>query len=266
MGKHKDEIASLYAPLESYVRGVLPLMLRHSWQQARHHDTPVLDQLRNSLWLARLVSLDTRVLNPKTSAAAGAWPQLEDELCGLLEQCQSDEDLPDCLNQAMLLLTPHVSSRFVEGYRFPQRPFNCWWYTVHKDNTMLALHLVNGYMPESPFEHAACFAQDMLSATTHGLAAHPSITTVECGSWLNEHGGFQRFWPASFLKGRTVLNTEGGFGPGAWGQYMAADGSFVTANAEHLIANGTHRYPLTERQCPLSDLLNHLQQLTRSDE
>ena len=56
MGKHKDEIASMYAPLAAYVQGVIPLMLRHSWQSARLNDTSILEQLRNSLWLARLVS------------------------------------------------------------------------------------------------------------------------------------------------------------------------------------------------------------------
>ena len=119
-------------------------------------------------------------------------------------------------------------------------------------------------MPKSPFKHATQFAREMLSATTHGLTTYPSIATVECGSWLNEHSGFQRFWPASFLDNRTVLNNEGGFGPGVWGQYMTADGSFATANAEHLIKNGTHRYPLTERCCPAVELVEHLRQLTEN--
>lgn len=254
----------MYAPLAAYVQGVVPLMLRHSWQRARHNDTSVLEQLRDSLWLARLVSLDSRVLSPETRAEAGVWPQLESELCALLDQCQSDEDLPASLSQAMNLLAPHITPRFLDHYRFPQRQFNCWWYTVHQENTVIALHLVNRYMPDSPFRHATQFAGEMLAAMTHGLATYPSITTVECGSWLNEHSGFQRFWPGSFLDSQTMLNREGGFGPGAWGQYMAADGSFVIANAQHLIANGTHRYTLTERNCPAIDLVDHLRQLTEN--
>ena len=264
MSDYKDEIASLYAPVGAYVRGVVPLMLQHCWQLARRNETSLLEQLRNSLWLARLVSLDARVLSPETIAAAGVWPRLESELCTLLDHCDSDADLPAGLDQAMNLLTPHIELRFIDHYRFPQQPFNCWWYTVHHENTLLALHLVNRYMPESPFRHTTQFARDMLRAVTDGLALYPSITTVECGSWLNEHGRFQRFWPASFLDSRTVLNREGGIGPGAWGQYMAADGSFVTANAEHLIANGTHRFTLTERQCPAVELVDHLQHLTDS--
>ena len=240
---HTDDIASLYAPLETYVGSVVPLMLQHARQLAYSKQTPLRNQLRQCQWLARLVSVDSRVVDDKSRCEVGLWMQLEERLCSLLEAVSDDDTGADAMNAAMALLRPHLKERYIADYRFPKRPFNCWWYTVHQQNTRLALHLINAYMPDSPFKHAAEFAADMLKATLHGIDEFPSVNSVECGSWLNEHGGFQQFWPASFMANRSIVCVDGGFGPGAWGQYMAADGSFVESNARYLLEHGRHRYP-----------------------
>ncbi len=131
---------------------------------------------------------------------------------------------------------------------------------MHDDGTHVALHLVNAYQPQSPFENLHHFSSTMLQAVEHAVNVYPSIEIVSCGSWLNGLQKFQSLWPLSFCVNQKVLNESGGFGPGAWGQYMTTAGGFNEQKAAILRETGKHPFALTEAQSPVKEVIGHLKQ------
>jgi hypothetical protein len=257
-----DMIPSLYAPCQEYVSDVVPLMLEHIWQQKKDSSLTTPELLLSSGWICRLITLDKRVLNPTQQNGIKGWPELRDELIYLIDQCPNVTSLPDMINDAMVIILPLLQKQFKRNYTFPARQFHCWWYTLHNDNTELALHLVNAYQPASPFDNRDHFLQTMLNAVEHAVELYPGINKVSCGSWLNGLTKFQQLWPESFASSQKVLNRNNGFGPGAWGQYMTTDGGFNFSKGNILRGTGLHPYPLTEAHSSLEDVLIHLKKLT----
>lgn len=256
-----DEIATLYAPLENYVPHVVPLMLQHTWFLKATHHMPAMEALMHCSWICRLITLDKRVVDPGQHHAIAGWPDLRDYLVASLDGCRKEADLPEMIRHCMLRIDPILERRLEAGYQFPLRPFHSWWYTVHDEDTHLALHLVNAYQPDSPFDHADHFQRTMLAAVEHALQRFPHIGVVSCGSWLNGVPRFQQLWPDAFKKDQKILNETGGFGPGAWGQYMTSAGGFHEGKAEVLKKTGKHPFPLTEARSPLQELLQHLKEI-----
>ena len=60
-----------------------------------------------------------------------------------------------------------------------------------------------------------------------------------------------------------MLYEAGGFGPGAWGQYMTSDGGFSQKKADVLRKTGKHPYALTKAQSLVADVMSHVQALLR---
>jgi hypothetical protein len=257
-----DLIPSLYAPCEEYVSDVVPLMLEHIWQQKQDSTATTPELLTASGWICRLITLDKRVLSTTQQNAIEGWPALRDELVYLIDECPGSKSLPILISDLMLIIMPLLKIRFKKNYTFPARQFHSWWYTVHNDNTELALHLVNAYQPASPFDNVNHFLKTMLNAVEHAIELHPGINKVSCGSWLNGVLKFQQLWPESFTLNQRVLNKNNGFGPGAWGQYMTPNGGFNVSKANILRQTGLHPYPLTEAGSSLEEVLMHLKKLT----
>lgn len=256
----RDPIAAMYAPLREYVMKVIPLMLEHAWRRKTSNGTTAFDELIYSGWVARLITLDTRVLNREQQNDVLGWSEVRDYLIRCLDECSDKSMLYDMQESCMQCVRPIVESRFENDYRFPERTFHCWWYTVHDDNSNVALHLVNAYQPASPFSHIQHFFTTMRRAVQHARSIHPDIKIVSCGSWLNGLPKFQALWPDSFKQNQTILNEAGGFGPGAWGQYMTTSGGFSEEKASFLTRTGTHPFPLTEGRSPIDEVLAHLNQ------
>lgn len=253
-----DAIPMLYAPLESYVKGIIPLMLEHAWQLKKKSHSSAQDELANCAWIGRLITLDKRVQDSKKQKEIPGWIEIKNHLVKCMESCQCEAELSTMADACMEMVSPIIAHRFQKDYRFSLRPFYCWWYTVHNNNTNLALHLVNAYQPESPFDHLHHFLTTMLQAVEHAVSFYPTIQTVSCGSWLNGLPKFQELWPESFQHNQKILNETGGFGPGAWGQYMTTDGGFNEKKADDLRRTGRHPFALTEAQSPLDEVIAHL--------
>lgn len=256
-----DEVASMYAPFKAYVSQVVPLILEHVWASAIQNKSDCRNELMNNGWLGRLVTLDRRVLDPLQQDEITDWPWRRDYLIKSMKACGRKDHVPDMIADCMTVLLPLLERRFLENHRFEKKPFHCWWFTIHDDDTHLALHLINAYQPESPFDHLEHFTTTMLQAVEHSLSKYPAVTIVSCGSWLNQFPRFQELWPDSFKHDQKKLNDAGGFGPGAWGQYMTADGGFNERNADILRKTMKHPFALTEGRCPVDEVRSHLRSL-----
>lgn len=254
-----DEVAVMYSPLKPYVEKVIPLMLKHTWILKNKLDSDTEYQLRQSLWIGRLITLDSRIVQIETENEIEGWPQLRAKIIQQINNCTSSENLGKMTNNVLNLIGPILSKNYIDKYRIPKRQFNSWWYTIHRQKTLVAVHLINSYQPESPFTHQKSFANDLLRAIKHAKTANSEITTVECGSWLNQYPKFQQLWPKSFIENQKIINKAGGAGPGAWGQYMGADGSFLEKNATYLLKYDEHPYSLTQAQVPIDELIIYLE-------
>jgi hypothetical protein len=259
-----DVIPTMYAPFEAYITKLFPLMLQHGWQEKQSKKFSSLEALLHSGWICRLITLDKRVLDPEKQNEIPYWPEIRDRLINSLDECKEESHLSKMISDCMQLLMPILQKRVEKNYHFPERNFYCWWYTMHDEDTHLALHLVNAYQPQSPFRHLQHFLTTMLQAVEHALKNYPAIKIVSCGSWLNQLPKFQKLWPESFKQNQKVLNETGGLGPGAWGQYMTTDGGFNEEKAAVLESTGRHPFALTEAQCSLSELVVHLEKIISS--
>ena len=256
-----DEVAIMYSPFKEYIERVSPLMLEHIWHLKGSGKSPVADELLKSGWICRLITLDKRVLDPDRQNEIPGWPEIREYLVKALDECKEEKEVPGKISRCMEVILPILKQRFENGYRFPERKFHSWWYTIHDDETHLALHLINAYQPESPFDHLPHFLDRMLKAVKHAVDRHPAIQVVSCGSWLNGLSKFQKLWPESFKKDQRIINQTGGLGPGAWGQYMTIDGGFNEGKAGQLRQTGKHPFALTEARCLVSEVIPHLQKL-----
>lgn len=253
-----DKVAALYAPLKPYIENVIPLMLKHTWILKNKFDNDAEYQLRQSLWVCRLITLDSRIIDFEKEDRIEGWESLRGKIIKQINNCTSSNNLERMTNNIMNLLNPILHKNYIDGYCIPPREFRSWWYSIHEQETMVAVHIINSYQPESPFSHLKSFSGNLLRAVLDAMNTNERITTVQCGSWLNQYPKFQRMWPNSFLENQKLLNKTGGLGPGAWGQYMRADGKFMEKNASYLLENGVHPYVLTEAECQINEFLVHL--------
>ena len=256
-----DDVASMYVPFRKYVSQVVPLILEHVWCLKMQKKSDCREELMENGWLGRLITLDGRVLDPSREDEITEWPPIRDYLINKLDGCRHKEDVSKMIADCMSVVLPVLETRFDEKYQFPKKPFHCWWFTIHEDDDHLALHLINGYQPDSPFEHLGHFTATMLQAIENALTTYPEIGIVSCGSWLNQFPRFQELWPEGASQNQKMLNEAGGFGPGAWGQYMTADGGFNEKNADMLRKRIKHPFALTEVLCPVEEVTSHLRNL-----
>ena len=256
-----DDVASMYAPFKTYVSQVVPLMLEHVWSLKMQKRSDCSEELMVNGWLGRLITLDRRVLDHLREEEIPEWPPIRDYLIKKLDECQHKEHVSKMIADCMSVVLPVIQRRFDENYHFPKKPFHCWWFTIHGDETHLALHLINAYQPDSPFEHLDHFTATMLQAIENALSTYAKIRMVSCGSWLNQFPRFQELWPESARQNEKMLNEAGGFGPGAWGQYMTADGGFNENHANMLRKTIKHPFALTEVRCPIEEVTSHLRNL-----
>jgi hypothetical protein len=259
--EHLDVIAVLYAPFEKYLNGLIPLMLEHIWKRKNKRGSSYFEELMHTGWLCRLITLDKRVLDPFTQEQIAGWGELKSQIITNFENCRTERDLDKMIQKNSEQIFPVINKRFDSDYSFPQREFGCWWYTVHDDETHVAVHLINAYQPQSPFRQLEHFVRTLFFALEDAVSKFPSLRKVSCGSWLNNLPKFQWLWPKEFTSTQKILNADGGFGPGAWGQYMTQTGDFHSENAARLKQTMKHPYPLTEASCLLEELHGHLHNL-----
>ena len=256
-----DVIPQLYAPFKHYVSALVPLMLEHVWQLKKKNNTSASSEIMNCAWMGRLITLDKRVQDSEKHNDITGWKELKNYLVQCIDDCQTESALPAMTARCMKAVSPIVEKRFIENYYFPKRIFHCWWYTIHDGDTHLAIHLVNAYQPDSPFDHLHHFVSTMLQTVEEAVRVYSNIKVVSCGSWLNQLPKFQQLWPESFKEEQKILNETGGFGPGAWGQYMTTEGGFNERKANELRTNGKHPFTLTEAKSPLEEVISHLRNL-----
>lgn len=161
-----------------------------------------------------------------------------------------------CLERLWPMLEPRIATDARTPRKGPDRPHGAWFATLREDN-QASIHLVNVFRPDSPFEHAAEFAGDLLRLLEDTSKKHPERTKLYCGSWMNNLPVFQAFFPPEWRKNlhRPVwLNGS----PGIWGQYMDRCGGFHQVHADHLRKTGRHRFPLIHAFCGMGSAMDHL--------
>src|SRR5690606_8852433 len=121
-----------------YVEKVIPLMLKHTWILKNKLDNDTEYQLRQSLWIGRLITLDSRITQVETQDQIVGWSALRAKIIDQIDNCTSSKVLIKMTNNVMTLLDPILSKRYLDSYRIPKRKFNSWWYTIHRQKTLVA--------------------------------------------------------------------------------------------------------------------------------
>jgi hypothetical protein len=253
---HRDNIAAMYAPFSEYVSNVAKLMVWHIWDLTKRSGTTVGEQMENVAWLSRLATLDRRVLTD--AASLPEWQKTRDQLINLISKCESKDQTYLMEQQCLNLLLPWFQPKFRDNYIFPEQPFHHLWYTMHEENSLVAVHFINADMPESPFLDIEKFGGYLLRVIENACQKYPTVQEVECGTWMNNVPRFLKYWPETYHNNRQDWEDTGGFGPGWWGQYMTAAGRFNEKAAEILRRTCKHRNPLSIGRCPVKDAITHL--------
>ena len=263
MSVYRDAVAVMYAPFGDYIRKVIPLMLSHIWALTKGLQSTADEQMDNVAWLARLVTLDERARSDP--AALPEWMAIKARIVGLIDT-HDDADTSAALEETcMEILLPLVTPHFREHPTFPTKPFHCFWYDMHQGDTLVAVHFINADVPESPFADISALASDLRRCIADAVEKYPNTHAVECGTWMNDSPQFLQLWPDLYHTNRENVQGTGGFGPGVWGQYMAADGGFSEREAL-LRTTGKHPHPLSINQCGVDQALSHLEKFLLSQE
>ncbi|GAH00826.1 unnamed protein product, partial [marine sediment metagenome] len=181
METHEDNVAAMYAPFGEYVPKVAKLMIWHIWDMAMRSGTTADEQMDNVAWLARLVTVDRRVMTCISSLPE--WQKVRTQLVSVIDTCKSESQTPAMEQRCLDILLPLFKVRFQPNYVFPEKPFHHLWYTMHEENTLVAVHFINADMPNSPFEDVKKFGDYLLRAIEDACKKYPTIREVECGTW-----------------------------------------------------------------------------------
>jgi hypothetical protein len=135
-------------------------------------------------------------------------------------------------------------------------PYECWRYDTRED--YINIHVLNVYRPSSPLkERLVPFVASLMRLLTDAKSAHPEITDVRCGSWLNSLPAFYVLFPSSW-KQREVVRAEMTWSNGIWGQFMDRRGDFHEKNGELFRETGEVPYVNTLCWAPIEEVLAHL--------
>lgn len=136
------------------------------------------------------------------------------------------------------------------------RPFGLWQYGVHGD--YVALHVLNVYMPDSPFAHGAeIFAaldQIIHEIDQRGL----KIVRIGVDSWINSLPPFQRFFPEQFARSLAPTTPDAKGGNGWWGQFISRTGQLHQRRAELLRCTRQFEFVRTHGECTFEALRQHV--------
>lgn len=249
---------SLYEAHEEYVTEVIKLMVFHIWDLARCGTMPVIQGLDEVAWLYRLTTFNNGRQPLQEGFDNPPWLEMKAKLADIMKSCTDPTSSNSIEEKCLEMLMPHLEPKFEKDSRRSENKFHCWMYGMNDDKTMASVHIVNADKPDSPFADVKRFASDLLHLAEDAVTQHPTCTTIECCSWLNDVPKFLDIWPQSFKDNRYNFQKTGGFGPGRWGQYMTACGGFNHKNGDYLRKNGEHRYTKSRGRCSIEDLINHL--------
>src|SRR5690554_6825653 len=106
----------MYAPLKHYIEGVVPLMLKHIWMLKNELDSDTEYQLRQSLWICRLITLDSRIMDNEKQDEIKGWESLRKKIIKQINDCTSSNNLEKMTNNIMNLINPILHRNYIHGY------------------------------------------------------------------------------------------------------------------------------------------------------
>ncbi len=253
-----------YQAHESYIRGIVPLMLHFVWRLAGQEPEPPASL---ECILSHEVDLWRKTCRYSGTAAPAevnfcdpAWTEMVETIDGFFRRYYPREDYVGFERECMHYLWPLMEPRLEKDSRPPRRgddrPYGAWNVTFRAENVM-SVHITNIYRPDSIFDYPDDFANDLLRLVRDVREEYPRIDTVFCGSWLNNLPPFQAFFPPEWEMNlhRPCRHNDTN---GIWGQYVSRTGNLHEKNADYLRRRGVHRYPLIHSQCSAASLTAYL--------
>lgn len=239
-----------------YVRQFVKLSLWYVHQAASTEQLPLPDLINQRVDIYRLTDLFHNGKHPAHGHDDPQWNALLDQLERVYRDHHGNSA---AFEQAGLnLLWPHLELKAKSRQPRPtpaSRPFECWLYRIHLEYTdRIDLHINNAYAPQSPLsERWPDFARSLLRLVRHVQQEHPQITTVACGSWLNDVPPFQKLFPPVWLESaQTVQPLD--YTQGHWGQFKTRGGEFHVRNAAYFRDNGRPPFRQLRCRCRIGDL------------
>ena len=244
---------------------VVRLMVWYTWSQAHlvRSDIPIGSILDQHVDIRRKTSLyKDRPHSTVQGPPESEWGLLKAELEKRIEE-HDDVDSTEALEEeCWCLLAPYIEPVLEDTcprfWLLRDQPYQCWSYALDENEPSIGLHFGNAYQPQSPFgSNRGDVIATLLQLLCDVQDSHPEVTSVCCGSWLNESPTFLDLFPASWRASVVTRDTCNGTW-GWWGQYMDHRGDFHARNALILRTTGRHPYRAGRAQCDIDDAIAHL--------
>lgn len=247
------------------IEGLVPLSLHVAWRRSRE-GVPFAEVLKAHVNLYRLTALyDGKVMpyNAPSGWRDDAWETLLHHVRVIYERhaAAPTSEAFEREGYALLwpVLEPALARAVAQWPRLEDRPYGFFSYNLkdlpQASGRAIELHLENPFAPVSPFadpEARRCELRRLLADVT---AAHPEVTHVTTGTWLNSLKPFLALFPPEWAASATLSTAPFLAGNHWWGQFYDRRGGFNRKNAEHLRVTGEFPYPPMDCQCRIDSVL-----------
>ena len=248
-----------------YTVRVIHLMIWYVWTLSRRPDSvSILTALDQHVDLMRKTTLyDGRHPAEGLTPPVPEWDELKTELASRIAP-HDDPDTStleaDCWSVLEPFVTPNLQSAPTS-----KPSHGCWSYAFRDEKPLaIDIHFGNGYRPDSPFrDRRQDLIANLLKLIADAVEERPTVTTIQCDSWLNQFEPFAALFPQAW---NDSLHLHGGHLAtyGWWGQYMDERGAFNKTRAAKFRATGAHPYSAGEAECEVEPVVEHLKRLLRA--
>jgi hypothetical protein len=254
-----------------FVLKITRLSLWYAWRQADRDDSLV-EILSSRTPVFRLTEFWDGASHP--SQADFPWDRSPfGQIARKLQALRGDPaTTPERFEEAGLrLLLSHLEARMERDvlawpwipagytpYELPEEQVAGIFACEHRDDSdVLAMHITNSCMPDSPFRDMKARAAELLDLLNSAGARDPNLRFVGCNSWMNAFPPFLVLFPPEWVaedrRGAAV-----GYGFNWWGQFVARDGRFHERNGVLMRQMGEFPYAARDGRCEIAVLREHL--------
>lgn len=246
-----------------FVDGMVPLYLHVAWRLLRE-DRPFADVFNIHTDIYRLTILfdgQTIPYHNKPGWRDAAWDSLLVELRRIHQQLADEPDSTAFERAGYALLLPVLEPAFpraVAQWPMPaDRPYGFFACNLAEmtepEAQGIEIHLFNPFAPVSPFADPTARLRELRRLVDDMCAAHPEVTDIATGTWLNAFPPFLALFPPEWAASATEVRVAFP-GAGLWGQFYDHRGRFHRGNAAHYRETGTFRYLPMHCRCRLDTL------------
>lgn len=245
------------------VEGLIPLNLHLAWRLLRQGH-PFEEVLNARVDIYRYTSLYDGKVMPFGAPPGWRDERWEGMLTRLRRTLRRHAAASESLGferEGYELLRPLLETALARGVaqwpRIEDRPYGFFTYDLTElaqpPACAIGLHLANPFAPLSPFVDPQERLRELQRLLADVSRAHPEVTHVSTGTWLNSFEPFLALFPPEWAASAaevTVLFK----GAGLWGQFYDRRGGFHRKNAEYLRRTGDFPYPPMKCQCRIDTL------------